>query len=226
MRSKPKYYVYKTEHRETSEYYFGRCKCRTKEPITDGYFGSGNWVKSIEDKSLLSKVIIAEFDNIEDASAVELALINDCISDALCMNLKKASSGGMSGKTHTEEVKSKMSDNRSGENNSRFGKTHTEETKAKQSASHIGKTLSKETKSKISAANIGKTLSKETKSKISAANIGKILSEETKTKQSTAKSGENNSSAKLTELDVILIRELYATGEYTQQELADRSGIK
>lgn len=72
------------------------------------------------------------------------------------------------------------------------GKTHTEEARTKISAAHIGMKHSEETKAKISAANTGRIVTEETRAKISAANTGKTRTEEFKVELSARMTGENN----------------------------------
>ena len=119
-------------------------------------------------------------------------------------NIARKTSDVMRGRTHSDESKRKMSESRSGENHRMFGKHHSDETKRKISESQIGKTHSDETKRKISESQIGKTHSEETKRKISE-----------------SQSGEGCYNSKLTEKDVLEIREMYASEEYTQAELAE-----
>jgi len=73
------------------------------------------------------------------------------------------------------------------------GKTHSEQTRTKMSLSRQGKKFSEEHKAKISAAhqgklgtNSGKKFSEEHKAKISAAHLGKKFSTETKAKMSAS----------------------------------------
>ena len=103
------------------------------------------------------------------------------------------------GSKHTDEQKEAMSERMSGTNNPMFGRTHTDEVKAKLSKISKGKVISEEQKVQQSKAMsgknnpmFGKTHSKEAKAKISKTHKGKILSDETKAKMS----GANNHSAK------------------------------
>ena len=111
----------------------------------------------------------------------------------------------MQGKKHSNDAKNKMSESHtgkhSGSNNNMYGKNHTEESKSKMSQSKKGKYIG------INSPNYGKHLSIETKEKISMSRKGIY-------------NGENNPSARLTEEQVIKIRELYKTGEYSYNKLA------
>jgi len=55
------HFVYKTTH-INGKYYIGR---HTTKKLNDNYYGSGLWVKSIKDKTNLSRSIIAHANNIE-----------------------------------------------------------------------------------------------------------------------------------------------------------------
>jgi group I intron endonuclease len=217
------YYVYKIGIIGSDKYYIGRRKCKTDDPMTDGYFGSGNWVKYIKDKTRLFKVVLAVFDNISDCKAEEQRLLDIHRGLPDNMNISAFADGGSEGGqytgwNHTEETKQKISEANSGENNGMYGKTG-------ELCHNFGKTASEETKAKMSAAKIGTTFTEETKRKLSDAKIGRCPSKETKAKQSAAKSGEKCYLAKLTDTKVILIRELWATGNYTQKELASKFGV-
>ena len=79
---------------------------------------------------------------------------------------------------------------------------------------------------------IGNKHTEESKAKMSAANsgenhpqYGKKHTEEHKAKLSIVNSGETASNAKLTESDVLEIRRLYATGDYTQKELSIKFNV-
>ena len=119
---------------------------------------------------------------------------------------------GVSGYTHNEETRKKISEMIKGENNPNYGKEMSKEHKQKISEAHIGKTLSDEHKLKLSEALkgksrseeskrkqsearkgntnwLGKTHSEETKRKLSEANKGRIHTEETRRKMSEARKG-------------------------------------
>lgn len=106
------------------------------------------------------------------------------------------------GNIHSEKTKKMMREKMSGKNNGFYGKKHTLESLKKISEASKGK----------NNANWGKPMSEETKRKMIASRKGKYI-------------GEDNKKSKLTPKNVIEIRELYATGEYTQTKLGEMFGV-
>lgn len=92
---------------------------------------------------------------------------------------KASSARYWKGKTHSEETKQLIGEQRK-------GKAHSEETKQKISASLKGIQRTETTRQKISEAQRGKKLSAEHKEKLSNAHKGKTVSEETRRKMSLA----------------------------------------
>jgi hypothetical protein len=101
-----------------------------------------------------------------------------------------------------------------------LGIKHTEEAKIKMSIPNKGKTISQEHKNIISNFHKGKKHTEETKEKMSNSALGEKnhaygtkASEETKKKMRiSAKKGIDNKSSKLTDIDILKIRELYKKG--------------
>lgn len=91
---------------------------------------------------------------------------------------------------------------------------------------NFGKITPDSVKEKLKIASTGRKLSNETKIKISKSHKNKIISDEQKTQLSEINSGEKHPQAKFIEQDIIKIREMFATGEYTQTELAKIFGTK
>lgn len=94
-------------------------------------------------------------------------------------------SGGVSGWTHAEDTKAKISKRLSGH-------TVSEETREKIRAAltgRRGKPLSPEHRERLRAINLGKKASDETKKRLSASHIGKKLSPETRAKMSQSRKG-------------------------------------
>lgn len=82
-------FVYKTSH-ENGRYYIGRHQSKN---LDDGYIGSGKWVKSIKDKSKLTRDIIAETDSLSSLIELERHYIEVHYDDPLCMNYLQGSAG-------------------------------------------------------------------------------------------------------------------------------------
>lgn len=133
---------------------------------------------------------------------------------------------GMWGKSHTEETKKKIS-------NLNNGKKLTSEQKLKISESSKGRICSEEKKLKISNSNKGRKFTTNHKFKLSEASklrindknsfYGKTHNEENKNKISISNRGENNGLSKLTESNIIEIRNLYGT--LTQKHLSEKFGV-
>lgn len=82
--------IYKTVHID-GRYYIGRHS--TCSP-NDKYFGSGNWVESIKDKSLLKREIIdSSAHTVEELKLLETKYIEAHFDDPLNMNQLKSGSG-------------------------------------------------------------------------------------------------------------------------------------
>jgi hypothetical protein len=82
-------FVYKTTH-INGKYYIGRHQTET---LDDSYLGSGNWIKSIKDKSKLTREIIVEANSVEELYKLEEYYIDLHWDDRLCMNYIKGSNG-------------------------------------------------------------------------------------------------------------------------------------
>lgn len=82
-------FVYKTTH-INGRYYIGR-HCTNN--LEDGYLGSGRWVLSVNDKSELSREIIATASSFDELVLLEEKYIEQHYDDPLNMNYKKASIG-------------------------------------------------------------------------------------------------------------------------------------
>jgi group I intron endonuclease len=121
------------------------------------------------------------------------------------------------GIVRSEETRKKMSAHQVGAGNHQYGKPTSEEQKRVASKTHKGRIISKETKSKMRASAIKRfaqsPMSKESRQKISAARVGK-----------PSEFGERHHSAKLKEVDVVLIRTLASDG-VSYKALSDRFGV-
>ena len=122
--------IYKIQH-ENGKYYIGR---HSTKNLNDNYLGSGKWVKSIKDKSSLSKLIIDYADDFEDLKTLEEKYILKNINDENYMNFNNSSVGFGSGDynpSKKNENRRKISERVSGKNNPMHKCGHTEESKEK-----------------------------------------------------------------------------------------------
>ena len=62
------HFIYKTTHTESGKYYIGR---HSTENEQDGYLGSGKWIRSIKDKSKLSREIIGYYNSFDELILAE-----------------------------------------------------------------------------------------------------------------------------------------------------------
>ena len=114
-----------------------------------------------------------------------------------------------------------------------LGIVHTEDARKKMGAPNKGKTISEWHRKRISEFWKGKPTPEETKKKMSESQLGEKnsrygikASEETRQKMiNSAKRGENNHSSKLTELDVLEIRNLYKK-EISSRKLAKMFNVQ
>lgn len=108
-------FIYKTTH-ISGKYYIGRCSRK----YSKFYFGSGRWVRSIKDRSQLTREILVECSTFEELCIEEERLINEHINDPLCMNWNNKSVGFATGDLNPSRIKPNF-----------LGKTHSGDTKRK-----------------------------------------------------------------------------------------------
>jgi len=136
------------------------------------------------------------------------------------------------GYTHTEETKKRISDKHMGKKLSPEQLKRTTEQLRNMSKIKIGIPLSEEHKKKLSEARTGMRFTEEHRKNISLGQKGKRMGKENsffgrKHTEETKEliRGENSKSAKLKTEGVIKIREMYASGEYTQEEISKLYGV-
>jgi hypothetical protein len=102
------FYIYKTSLNK--KYYIGR---HQTDNFDDNYFGSGKWVKSIKNKTLLSKEILEFCENENDLKNKELQYILENFNDPNCMNFIISSNGfdSTNNPSKTSERRKEISEN-------------------------------------------------------------------------------------------------------------------
>jgi len=181
------HFIYKTSH-ISGKYYIGR---HSTKNINDGYFGSGRWVKSIKDKSNLSREILEYCDNDSELIEKETLLIEQHISNPLCMNwndkgvgwssrfnpskLNPSRFAGDKNPMKNEEVRNKVSESikkgyAQGRIHPLLGKNHSQETIDKIKKSKKGQKPSEEAIQKSIEARLGKPQTEYQKQKAREAN--------------------------------------------------------
>ncbi len=201
------HYIYKTTSK-SGLYYYGR---HSTENINDGYVGSGTWVRSIKDKSTLSKDIVEMCSSVSELKNRERYYISEHIGNPSCMNFNENSCGFSSINNPAKSTpKSVLSERVSSSKNGMYGKTHSVEYKK-----HLSEIMRGEGNPFY-----GKSHTEETKKKMSDYRMGKPMTEASKTKISEAMGGSKHPKAKLTEEEVIAIYKLSWRGDMKQREIA------
>ena len=184
------HYTYIIVNKNTQMKYIGVRSCSCLPENDSDYMGSSKILIEELQKNpeAFTKTIIDTFPTREIANANEQWLHEtyDVARNSEFYNQMNAPSKFcMSGRTHSEETRKKISLSNSGENCSTA-------TRAKMSAAGKRKTFSSEHRAKISAAQKGKTPSVETRKKLSENHVGmkgKKHSEESKKKMSKIQKG-------------------------------------
>ena len=162
------HFIYKTQSL-SGKYYIGR---HTTTNINDGYLGSGKWIRSIKDKSTLTRTILEYCETFEQLKAAEQELLAEHVGQPDCMNFNTNSCGFAHGKLnpahlpHVQaatlhrmltnnplkdpEARKRASEKQRGKIGPMRGKKHLEETKHKISVSRTGITISDEGRRKLS----------------------------------------------------------------------------
>lgn len=195
------HFIYKTTS-ETGKYYVGR---HSTNNLEDGYFGSGKWIRSIKDRSTLTREILeyCESDKIHER---EEAVIAEHIGKPNCMNFNNNSVGfalgdlnpskseeerkrrslailGEGNPSKREEVRRKMSESQKGKPSKQIGRKRTEESKKRMSDARVGMKFSEEGKRKLSESRKKQVAAGE---RVLPSFVGKMHSDETKEKMRQA----------------------------------------
>lgn len=156
-----KHFIYKTSS-PSGKYYIGR---HSTANLDDGYLGSGKWIRSIKDKSSLSREIIAFAQNETELRELEERFINEAISDPNNMNFNNRSCGWPTGDLNwarSEKARKLKSNRKRGRSLiEEYGEEKASRIKEKISKSKTGKRTGKP------AWNRGRPNSVETRKKIS-----------------------------------------------------------
>jgi hypothetical protein len=208
------HFIYKT-YSPSGFYYYGR---HSTLDINDGYLGSGNWIKSIKDKSKLKRDIVLLCETHKELLEREKEYIGNHIKDPKCMNFNENSMGFSSSNNPNKLLKGSkiLSERIKGEKNGMYGKTHTEEYK---------KYLSENMKGNKNPF-YGKSHTEETKNKISKSNKGKKHSPETIEKLKNRFPGTTHPLSKLNETQILEIYNLSWEGKLTQNQIAKKFNIR
>ena len=193
------HFIYKTTS-TSGKYYIGR---HSTNNLNDGYCGSGKWIRSIKDKSTLSREIL-EYCEEEDLFEREEFHISENLGKENCMNFNMSAVGFSTGKMNpacSDTERKKRSDRAKGNNNP----AKREDVRMKMSLAQKGKPscmkgkkMSDEGRKNISEARRGLKYSEEGKRKLSESRkkqyqegrrdipdfTGKTHSEETKKRMS------------------------------------------
>jgi len=132
------HYIYKLVH-TNGRYYIGR---HSTTNLDDGYMGSGKWPRSIKNTQDLSKEILSYHDSTDELLEAEKSFLIEHVGKPLCMNFNNNPIGFASGELNpakTEKEKLRKS-KQVGQLNSMFGKTHSDDVKLKMSEDRKGKT--------------------------------------------------------------------------------------
>ncbi len=169
------YIIYKTSNILTGQYYIG---CHQTLNLTDGYLGSGKYLKRAIKKygaSTFKFEILHVASSKEEMFNIERSIVNEeLITDPLSYNLKIGGSGGNPGIVGAFK-----------------GRQHSAETKEKQRQASLQQVTSDEKRRKLSENNAmrndpairkkvalsltGRVCSDEHRSRVAEANLGKIL---------------------------------------------------
>jgi hypothetical protein len=168
------HFIYKTTS-ESGKYYIGR---HSTNNLEDGYFGSGKWIRSLKDKSTLTREILLFCDEAE-LKKHERMLLEQNVGKENCMNFNVSPVGFSSGilnPSHRNDIKKKASERISGDLNP-------------SKRPEVRKKMSDSQKGRISP-NKGKPMSEQGKKNISEARKGLKISDEGRKKLSDARKEE------------------------------------
>ena len=135
-------------------------------------------------------------------------------------NLTSGGDGPPTGRVYSEKALKKMSLRVTGEKNPMYGKRASPEARKRMSAAGAGKPKSKEHNLAVSRAKRGKPLSEKHRYAGTRAGLPRR-----KIDKSNHLRGEESHKAKLTEREVVEIRQLYDSGQFSQRVLARQYAV-
>jgi hypothetical protein len=169
MNTYPTYhFIYKTTS-ESGKYYIGR---HSTKQLDDGYFGSGKWVRSIKDKTILKREIL-EFCDESEILEKEKQYLTENVGKPNCMNFNISSVGFSSGELNpakSVEERKKRSLRSTGDNNPAKRPEVREKMSLAQKgreSTFKGKKMSEQGRKNISKARTGLKISDEGRKKLS-----------------------------------------------------------
>lgn len=137
------HFIYKTTS-ASGKYYIGR---HSTSKLDDGYLGSGKWIRSMENKSGLTREILAYACSFDELLLLEEKFIADHLSDPNNMNFNNRPVGFATGKLNwaqTAEGKAAKSARKKGVTlEMEYGKERAAEIKKKISLSRTGRKTNK-----------------------------------------------------------------------------------
>jgi hypothetical protein len=205
------HFIYKTTC-ISGKYYIGR---HSTKKLDDGYFGSGKWVRSLKDKTTLSREILEFCDSIEELKTKETLYLIENVGKEDCMNFYTNSGGfdfGDLNIARSEKERKKRSERIKGDKNP----AKREEIRNKISLGNKGKIPH----------NKGKKASEEERKKISEARIGIKISKEGKEKLKKRFPGTTHPRGKLKETEILEIYRLSWETNMNQKEIAEMFNVK
>ena len=208
------HFIYKTTS-QSGFYYYGR---HSTYSLDDGYLGSGKWVRSIKNKSSLTREIVLFCQTFDELILMESDYIQNHINDPNCMNFNENPIGFSSINNPNKLLKGSkiLSDRTKGEKNGMYGKKHTEEVKQ-----HLRKMYSGENGNFY-----GRKHTEEAKEKIRQKQIGRKFSPEVIEKLKMRFPGTSHPMSKLTEEQIIEIYNLAWGGNLTQKQIAEMFDVR
>ena len=179
------HFLYKTTH-ISGKYYVGR---HSTNKLDDNYFGSGKWVRSLNDKSTLTREIL-KFCDPEELLTEEQNLLKEHVGKPNCMNFNYNPVGFSSGKLNPNSKENLVGERLVKARNRILGENNPSkrpEVRQKKSLSQKGRPspkkgikMSEEARINMSAAAKGRKHSPETKIKISESLKQKYINRKTK----------------------------------------------